>query len=90
MCASGYIILCMCVCVCAYASLCVLAEKLYSFLNFFVLGVRINTPRKQGGLGNMNIPLMADKTLEISRQYGCLKEDEGIAYRSALFFFLYI
>jgi peroxiredoxin 1 len=29
----------------------------------------------------MNIPLIADKTLEISRKYGVLKEDEGIAYR---------
>ena len=43
--------------------------------------LRVNTPRKQGGLGNMNIPLLADKTLEISRMYGCLKEDEGIAFR---------
>jgi alkyl hydroperoxide reductase subunit AhpC len=29
----------------------------------------------------MNIPLVADKTLEISRMYGCLKEEEGIAFR---------
>lgn len=42
----------------------------------------VNTPRKQGGLGNMNIPLIADKTLEIARTYGCLKEDEGIAFRA--------
>jgi len=42
----------------------------------------INTPRKQGGLGNMNIPLLADKTLEISRMYNCLKEDEGISFRA--------
>nr|ABO26635.1 thioredoxin peroxidase 2 [Haliotis discus discus]QDD67553.1 thioredoxin peroxidase 2 [Haliotis discus hannai] len=41
----------------------------------------INTPRKQGGLGNMKIPLLADKTMEISRKYGCLKEDEGVAFR---------
>lgn len=41
----------------------------------------INTPRKQGGLGEMNIPLLADKDLEISRKYGCLKEDAGIAFR---------
>ncbi|CAG5116407.1 unnamed protein product [Candidula unifasciata] len=41
----------------------------------------INTPRKQGGLGSMNIPLLADKSGEISRKYGCLKEDEGIAFR---------
>ncbi|XP_076462242.1 peroxiredoxin-like isoform X2 [Babylonia areolata] len=41
----------------------------------------VNTPRKQGGLGNMKIPLLADKDLQLSRQYGCLKEDEGIAFR---------
>ncbi|XP_022530304.2 peroxiredoxin-2 [Astyanax mexicanus] len=41
----------------------------------------INTPRKQGGLGPMNIPLVADLTQSISRDYGVLKEDEGIAFR---------
>jgi len=41
----------------------------------------VNTPRKQGGLGNMNIPLLADKTGEISKQYGVYKEDEGVAFR---------
>ncbi|XP_078137974.1 peroxiredoxin-2 isoform X2 [Centroberyx gerrardi] len=42
----------------------------------------INTPRKQGGLGPMNIPLVADLTQSISRDYGVLKEGDGIAYRS--------
>ncbi|KAF0038032.1 hypothetical protein F2P81_010906 [Scophthalmus maximus] len=41
----------------------------------------INTPRKQGGLGTMKIPLVADLTKTISRDYGVLKEDDGIAYR---------
>jgi len=41
----------------------------------------VNTPRKQGGLGDMKIPLLADKTCEIARAYGVLKEDEGIAFR---------
>lgn len=41
----------------------------------------INTPRKQGGLGEMKIPLLADKTLDIARTYGTLKDDEGIAFR---------
>merc|ERR1711988_1039428 len=41
----------------------------------------VNTPRKQGGLGEMKIPLLADKTGEISKAYGVLKEDEGIAFR---------
>ena len=42
---------------------------------------RVNTPRKQGGLGNMKIPLIADKTMEISKKYGVLKEDDGVAFR---------
>ncbi|XP_067829137.1 peroxiredoxin-2 [Heptranchias perlo] len=41
----------------------------------------INTPRKQGGLGHMKVPLVADLTQSISKDYGILKEDEGIAYR---------
>ncbi|XP_014774890.1 peroxiredoxin-1 [Octopus bimaculoides] len=41
----------------------------------------INTPRKQGGLGEMKIPLLADKILKIASDYGCLKEDEGISFR---------
>jgi len=41
----------------------------------------VNTPRKQGGLGKMNIPLLADRTHDISRRYGVLKADEGIAFR---------
>uniref|UniRef100_A0AC34Q9F9 Thioredoxin domain-containing protein n=1 Tax=Panagrolaimus sp. JU765 TaxID=591449 RepID=A0AC34Q9F9_9BILA len=41
----------------------------------------INTPRKHGGLGDMKIPVLADTNHKISREYGVLKEDEGIAYR---------
>ncbi|XP_067931938.1 peroxiredoxin 2-like isoform X2 [Watersipora subatra] len=41
----------------------------------------VNTSRKDGGLGNMNIPLLADKTGETARAYGVYKQDEGIAYR---------
>ncbi|XP_053293246.1 peroxiredoxin-1 [Pleuronectes platessa] len=40
-----------------------------------------NTPRKQGGLGSMKIPLVADTRRTISTDYGVLKEDEGIAFR---------
>nr|AFM89229.1 natural killer cell enhancing factor [Callorhinchus milii] len=40
-----------------------------------------NTPRKQGGIGRMQIPLVADPTKSISEDYGVLKKDEGIAYR---------
>uniref|UniRef100_A0AAA9SS04 Peroxiredoxin-2 n=2 Tax=Bos TaxID=9903 RepID=A0AAA9SS04_BOVIN len=59
-------------------------------LNCEVLGVSvdsqfthlawINTPRKEGGLGPLNIPLLADVTRKLSSDYGVLKEDEGIAY----------
>ncbi|XP_032822183.1 peroxiredoxin-2-like [Petromyzon marinus] len=41
----------------------------------------VNTPRKQGGLGHMEIPLLADRTCNVAKNYGVLKEDEGIAYR---------
>ncbi|KAL3169964.1 hypothetical protein MRX96_015041 [Rhipicephalus microplus] len=40
-----------------------------------------HTPRKDGGLGEMNIPLIADKTSKIARAYGVLKEDEGVLFR---------
>ena len=44
----------------------------------------INTPRKQGGLGEMHIPLIADVTKSISKDYGVLIEeggDSGLAAR---------
>ena len=37
--------------------------------------------RKHGGLGQMKIPLLADKNMAISRAYGVLKEDEGLSFR---------
>lgn len=41
----------------------------------------INTPRKQGGLGEMDIPLLADKSMKIARDYGVLDEETGIPFR---------
>ena len=41
----------------------------------------INTPREEGGLGKMNIPLLSDRTQTISTKYGVLKADEGVAFR---------
>jgi len=41
----------------------------------------INTARKDGGLGKMNIPLLADKSCKISKAYGVYKEDAGITFR---------
>ncbi|PAA60019.1 hypothetical protein BOX15_Mlig001693g2, partial [Macrostomum lignano] len=40
-----------------------------------------NTARKDGGLGRLNMPLLADPSHAISRAYGVLKGDEGIAFR---------
>ena len=41
----------------------------------------ISTPREQGGLGPISFPLAADTTLQVSRDYGVLVEEEGIALR---------
>lgn len=48
---------------------------------WLVYCLRTNTPRKQGGLGPMKIPLVSDTRRTISTDYGVLKEDEGIAFR---------
>lgn len=40
-----------------------------------------NLERKQGGLGNINYPLLADKSMSISRAYGVLDEESGIPFR---------
>jgi len=40
------------------------------------------TPRKQGGLGEMKIPLVSDKNHRITRSYGVLDKNQGIAYRA--------
>jgi len=41
----------------------------------------VNTPRKEGGLGKINIPLVADLKKTISRNYDVLLEDEGHTLR---------
>ncbi|KAM7172838.1 LOW QUALITY PROTEIN: peroxiredoxin-2-like [Macrochelys suwanniensis] len=41
----------------------------------------VNTPRKEGGLGTIKIPLLSDLTRSMAADYGVLKEDEGITYR---------
>ena len=41
--------------------------------------------RKKGGLGKMDIPMVADVSKEIAKKYGCLIEDgddAGIAFRA--------
>lgn len=39
-------------------------------------------PRKEGGLGTMDIPIVSDINKTIARSYGCLWEEEGVAYRA--------
>ncbi|KAA8901578.1 thioredoxin-like protein [Sphaerosporella brunnea] len=40
-----------------------------------------STARKDGGLGNVNIPLLSDRNHKISKAYGVLLEEEGVALR---------
>ncbi len=40
-----------------------------------------NTPRKEGGIGETAYPLLADLTKQISRDYGVLLEEAGVALR---------
>jgi alkyl hydroperoxide reductase subunit AhpC len=41
----------------------------------------IQTPRKAGGLGGINYPLISDLNKSVSRTYGVLLENEGVALR---------
>jgi peroxiredoxin 2/4 len=41
----------------------------------------INTPRSENGLGNIRYPLGADPNHKVSRDYGVLVEEEGVAQR---------
>jgi len=40
-----------------------------------------NMSRRDGGVGELNIPLLADKSGKIARDYGVLNEETGIPYR---------
>ncbi|ORX99003.1 thioredoxin-like protein [Basidiobolus meristosporus CBS 931.73] len=40
-----------------------------------------NTPRSQGGLGQMNIPILSDVTHQVSKDYGVYLEESGVALR---------
>lgn len=40
-----------------------------------------NAAKKDGGLGQVNIPLLSDKNHSISKDYGVLIEEDGIALR---------
>lgn len=63
------------------------SQETFTSLNTVVLGASvdsvfshlawINTPRKSGGLGNIDIPLIEDITKEIATNYGVLHLDSG-------------
>ncbi|RYP11115.1 hypothetical protein DL764_000273 [Monosporascus ibericus] len=64
----------------------------FAAINTAVLGISTDShfshlawaqqPRKQGGLGpDLKLPLVADKNHAISRKYGVLLEDQGVALR---------
>jgi alkyl hydroperoxide reductase subunit AhpC len=42
-------------------------------------------PHRDGGIRGLQIPLIADKTMFITKNYGVLNEDEGIPYRYVRF-----
>jgi peroxiredoxin (alkyl hydroperoxide reductase subunit C) len=41
----------------------------------------LNTPRDKGGVADLRYPLAADSTKKVSRDYGVLIEDQGVALR---------
>ena len=43
----------------------------------------MNTPRKEGGLGRLSIPLLSDITHTISKDYGVYLQDQGHSLRWA-------
>jgi len=47
----------------------------------FVHRAWIQTPRGKNGLGELKFPLASDLTKDVSRRYGVLMEDKGIALR---------
>jgi len=67
------------------------AIKQFNDLDCQVLGVSvdshfvhkqfIDTPRKSGGLGGLNFPLVSDLNKKISEDYGVLIEEAGISLR---------
>ena len=41
----------------------------------------VNTPRNKGGIGDINYPMIADLSKQVSRDYGVLLEGGGVALR---------
>ena len=49
----------------------------------------INTPRDEGGLSGLKIPLLSDITKQISKDYGVLLEDMGFSLRYNISTYIY-
>ncbi len=68
------------------------STKIFSQMNVEVIGCSTDShfshrewalkPRKQGGLAPLACPLLSDNTQQISKDYGVLIEEEGIALRA--------
>ena len=41
----------------------------------------VNTPRKEGGVGMLDLPLIADNTHSLAKEYGVYIEEAGVALR---------
>lgn len=48
---------------------------------FIFDSIRLSIPKNEGGIRGVKIPLIADKTMEITKKFGILNEDEGTPYR---------
>ena len=56
---------------------------IFCSFHLFSINHRINTDRKDGGLGGeLKIPLLADKSGQICKKYGVYVEEEGIPLRA--------
>jgi len=58
---------------------------IFILIKFFCLKhcliIRTNVPRKEGGLGDLDIPILSDLTHTISKDYGVYLEDNGHSLR---------
>lgn len=73
---------CVFVCICKEIVLTVLIYAIYLTLKSKCsVCYRINTPRRQGGLGPIRIPLLSDLNHQISKDYGVYLEDSGHTLR---------
>ena len=41
----------------------------------------VNTPRQDGGLGKMEIPVLSDFSKQIAANFGVLEKETGLSYR---------